>query len=132
MEICWAPQNQLQSGAAAEPVNDDADGDDDIICHETEYKVLICRQHQYAVRNLHDHLRDQHAIIGIERRRAIVEKYMQYELQEPGKVQQPPALGPPIPALGQPVKALQCNEDACGFVCINRKWMQQHCNQKHG
>ena len=56
MEICWASQNQLQSEAAAELVNDDADDNNDIICHKTEYKMLICRQHQYMMWNLHDHL----------------------------------------------------------------------------
>ncbi len=130
MEICWAPQNQVQGGeAAAEPMGN---ADDDIICYEAEYKVLICRQHQYAVRNLHDHLRDKHTTIGIEQRRAIVEEHMQHELQKPGKVRQPPALGPPIPALGQPVKALQCSDEACGHISINRKTMQQHCNRTHG
>src|SRR5438094_5478812 len=37
-----------------------------VFCLKKKYKMLICRQHQYVVRNLHDHLWDQHAIIIIE------------------------------------------------------------------
>jgi hypothetical protein len=106
-------------------------GRDDVFHYESKYKVLICKKHQYAVRNPHDHLRDKHAEIAIEGRRAIIERYAGCERWEPAKVQLPPPLGPPIPALGQPLKALQCNEKVCGFISINRKEMLKHCNKIH-
>jgi len=128
MKICWASQNQLQSRAVAEFMNN---ADDNIICYEAEYKVLICRQHYYAMWNLHDHLHDKHMIIGIEQHCVIAERYTQYELQKLGKMQQPLPLGPPIPALSQPIKALQCNDEMCEHISINCKTMQQHCNCTH-
>src|SRR2546430_9253391 len=37
MKICWAPENRVQGEAATEPMGN---ADDDIICYETEYKML--------------------------------------------------------------------------------------------
>lgn len=106
-----------------------AENADEVLHHEPDYKLPICAQHGYAVRNLFDHLRDEHPI-GIEEQRAIVKKYAQFELLEPSKVQLPP-LGPPIQALGNPVKAFLCEEEERGFVSINNSVTRKHCNKAH-
>jgi hypothetical protein len=102
-----------------------------MLLYEPEFKVLICKQHQYEVRSVYGHLRDEHKTICPQKRRAITERYARYELEEPGRIQLPRAEELPIPALGQPVKALRCNEEGCGHISINRKAIMKHCNQAH-
>ena len=137
MNICWDVQHGLQhatsteSAGAVTPAAATVTVGDDILSYEPEFKVLICKQHQYAVRNLYNHLRDEHKTIPIVERRVIVERYTRCELEEPAKVQLPQPLGPFIEALGRPVKALQCDGEACGFISINRQAMKKHCNQAH-
>ena len=135
MNICWDIESGLQQMTdATSPMPISLltmAGADDFLQYEPKYKVLICRQHRYAVRNLDRHLRDEHKAIHLKKRRAIVERYARCELREPAEVQLPPPLGPPILALGQPVKALHCDGTGCEFVSINRQAMKKHCNKKH-
>ena len=65
-------QNQLQSEAVTKFMND---ADDNIICHEIKYEMLICRKHEYVVQNLHDYFHDKHTIIDIEQYYIIIKRY---------------------------------------------------------
>ncbi|KAL2356365.1 hypothetical protein BJ546DRAFT_601037 [Cryomyces antarcticus] len=131
MNVCWNPHTTTQHATTAGPVCQiTIENEEEVLHYEPEYKVLICREHGYSVRNLHDHLRDQHAT-NIKERRAIVEKYAQYELLEPRNVPLPPPLGSPIEGLGKPVEAFLCEEEECGFVSTNHSVIRKHCNTKH-
>ena len=107
-----------------------ADTADNVLHYEPEYKVLICKEHGYAVRNLCLHLRDAHTV-SAEDRRLIVDKYAGLSLAKPVEVPLPPPLGPPFEALGQPIDALICDEEECGFISINPTKMRMHGNKKH-
>ncbi len=62
------------------------DTEDDMICHETKYEMLICKEHEYVVWNLHNHLHDKYITVSIEQHHVIVEKYVQYKLQKSDKM----------------------------------------------
>lgn len=83
MKICWTPQNQLQSRAATELMNN---AEDNMICYETEYEMLICREHEYTMWNLYNHLCNKHTTVSIEQHHVIIKKYVQYKLQKSGKM----------------------------------------------
>lgn len=55
---------------------------DSFLHYEADYKVLICREHGYALWSLSTHLRNQH-FIPAKARKAIVEKYNSYTLLDP-------------------------------------------------
>src|SRR5438034_9415544 len=105
--------------------------DDNIICYKTEYKILICRQHYYAMQNLHNYFHNKHMIINIEQHHVIAEKYIQYEFQKSNKMQQSFLLKSSISALNQFVKIFQCNDEMCRHISINHKTMQQHYNHTY-
>lgn len=96
-----------------------------------EYKVLVCKEHCYALRNLDLHLRDSHTI-AVGDRRAIAGRYAALSLAKPAEVPLPPPLSPPFEALGQPMDGILCDEEECGFISINRTRMRMHCNKEHG
>ena len=102
-----------------------------MVYYDDEYKVLICREHRYAIRNLDTHLRDKHGI-AIKRRRIIVDSCASLALARPTEVRQPPPLGPAFDALGPPVDALLCSEAGCGFTSVQPTWIRHHCNTAHG
>lgn len=103
---------------------------DRLLYHETEYNILICREHSYAIRNINTHLRDQHTVAA-KVRRSIVERYASLSLAKPTDVRLPPPFGPPFDILGQPVDALLCTETGCGFASVELTSVRRHCNQAH-
>jgi len=110
--------------------NDDhiADG---FLHYKADYRVLICKEHGYALRSLSTHLRDQHSIPA-KARKAIVAKYNSYSLPGPKEIPLPPPFGRPFEALAAPVEAFLCDAEECGFISKNRSVVAQHCNQAHG
>ena len=55
---------------------------DDMLHHDQNYKMLICKKHEYVLQNLSSHLCDEHKIISVKKYHVIVEKYKQYKLAE--------------------------------------------------
>jgi len=102
---------------------------DRLLYYDHAYKVLICKEHRYAMRNLDMHLRDQHAV-GIAVRRIIVERYASLPVARPADVRLPPPFGPPCVALGLPVDGLLCK--SCAFACAQPTSIRRHCNLTHG
>lgn len=79
---------------------------DEWLYYDSHYKVLVCRYHGYAVRNLATHLRLQHKVRSSERS-AIERKYGACELLEPAQVATPPSLQAPLDWLGSPMRGIQ-------------------------
>jgi hypothetical protein len=97
--------------------------------HEN-YAVLICRTHQFAIKNLHYHLRDYHSG-STKEKKAVVQLFERYQLSDPKGVTLPPPLEEPFASLGKPLNAFICNEPECGYISINRNNVRIHCNQAH-
>jgi hypothetical protein len=78
---------------------------DEWLYYDSYYKVLVCRYHGYAVRNLATHLRLQHKVRSSERS-AIEKKFRACELLEPAQVSTPPSLQAPLDWLRSPMRGL--------------------------
>ncbi|TKA60633.1 hypothetical protein B0A49_13140 [Cryomyces minteri] len=101
-----------------------------VLQYEPQHKVLICREHHYAVQNLAKHLKVYH--VGDAReKRAVVGKYRQYAFLKPVEVPLPEPVGAPFDSLGKPRKAYICDEEECGLISVSRSVVAQHCNKKH-
>jgi Orsellinic acid/F9775 biosynthesis cluster protein D len=100
-----------------------------LLHYNVEYKVLICREHRYAIRGLYAHLQQQH-LVATNIRRILVERYGSLALVEPKDVRLPP-LGPPINELRPPVDVLRCAEPGCGYTSVAPTAIRQHCNSVH-
>lgn len=103
---------------------------DELLQYESNYKVVICKQHLQAVQNIDRHLEKYHSVAAKDRR-AIVNKYAQYTILEPPRVPLPAPLEPPLGVLGKPIDGFLCEEEECGFISINRSVIAQHCNKVH-
>ena len=101
-----------------------------LVCYNNKYKILICKEHCYAIQNLDRHLRDEHAVAA-KVRKIIVSKHASLVLAKPTDVRQPPPLGEAFDALKPPVDALLCDEAGCGFISIQPTWIRHHCNTAH-
>jgi len=104
---------------------------DDILHHDQDYKVLICKKHEYVLQNLNSHLCNEHQIISVKKCHVIIKKYRQYELVKSAEMWLLFLLNSLMSVLRWSVKTLQCEERACEFVSINYKMMQKHCNREH-
>ena len=60
---------------------------DDIFSYKLKFKMLICKQHQYMMQNLYNHLQDEHKIILIMKQHIIVKRYTQCKLEKSVKMQ---------------------------------------------
>ncbi|GAB7357797.1 hypothetical protein MBLNU459_g0613t1 [Dothideomycetes sp. NU459] len=101
-----------------------------ILQYEEQYKVIICREHGYAVRNLARHLRESH-LGKAKDKQQVVRMFSDCEVADPREVLVPPPLEAPIEALGKPRLAFLCEEDECNYISTNRSEMGKHCNKKH-
>jgi hypothetical protein len=85
---------------------------DDWLYYNSQYRVLVCRYHEYAVWNLASHLRLQHKVRSSERS-AIEEMFSTCELLEPAQVATPLPLEAPFHWLGAPCEDFSAtNPDA--------------------
>ena len=103
---------------------------DEWLYYDSHYKVLVCRYHGYAVRNLATHLRLQHKVRSSERS-AIEKRYGACELLEPAQVAIPPSLQAPLDWLGSPMRGFQCDEPGCSKISISRDEIRKHCYKEH-
>ena len=98
------------------------------------HRVLVCREHRYAVRNLKTHLDRSHALPAVVKK-AVLAHFARLSLVLPEQAPLPEPDGAPIECLGQPVKGHLCDGDEngrCGFISTRRDTTAQHCNQVHG
>ena len=93
--------------------------------YQSQYRVIICLEHQYAIEKINIHLRDFHRL-SKERRKELTETYSSLERVEPRHVQSPPPGGPPIEVLGLPVKAFACQHHDCDFISTSEDWIRKH------
>lgn len=103
---------------------------DEWLYYDSHYKVLVCRYHGYAVRNLATHLRLQHKVRSSERS-AIEKKYGACELLEPAQVTTPPSLQAPLDWLGSPMRGFRCDESGCTKISMSRDEIRKHCYKEH-
>lgn len=94
------------------------------------HKVLVCREHATAMRNVDAHLREHHGVQAKERRR-ILEKYSGLFIEtDPDKIVLP-SLSSPIAALAV-LDGFRCAQEGCAHMTINKNGMKQHWNKAHG
>jgi len=98
--------------------------------YDSQHRVLVCRYHEYAVRNLATHLRLQHEVRTSER--SVIEgKFRGYELLEPAQVATPPSLPAPFDWLGAPTREYQCDEPGCSKIPTSRDEIRKRCYKEH-
>lgn len=107
-EVVWDPRSGRQAATAtAQLENQQGNATDprSILHYEEQFKVLICKEHGYALQNLAEHLRKHHAV-NAQDRQQIVQEYSNFELLRPQDVPLPEPIGKPFDSLRKPVKAL--------------------------
>lgn len=98
--------------------------------YNPQYRVLVCRHHQYAVRNLATHLRLEHRVRRKER--LLIEgAFRACELVDPMHVSVPPPLENPLDWLGTPVRGYCCDKSGCSKITVSRDEIRKHCNKAH-
>jgi hypothetical protein len=115
MEISWS----LQPGEAAAAVG--------TFQYLEEYKLIVCREHGYALRNLDRHLVEYH-VYPRSVRKTISLRFNGVTFVAPEDAPLPKAYGPPIEAIAAPRVGFLCDERDCGFISISRTRTAQHCN----
>lgn len=115
MEINWS----LQDAEAATAV--------ETFKYLEEHKLIVCREHGYALRNLDRHLVDYH-VYPQRVRKTISRLFNGVEFVFPEDAPLPKAYGPPIEHIAPPRVGFLCDEKECGFISISRTRTAQHCN----
>lgn len=143
MEVRWNPRAGTQhestpasttastTAATTNTNSSSTEPPDWFLYYDPDYKVLICKEHGYAIRNLRLHLRDYHSIRQ-KIQKEIVKKYSEYALLGPRDVLLPPPFGPPFEILRKPMDAFLCDEEECRFISINRDGVRKHSKKMHG
>lgn len=96
-----------------------------------EYRIIICLEHQYAVRSVAHHLRIYHSGTDVVKK-AVVALLASHDLHVPKDVPAPKPLGVPFPQLGDPLHAFICDEPECERISVSRDEIRKHCNKDHG
>lgn len=97
------------------------------------YKVLVCKEHGYGLRNVKRHLLEHHSYHR-HVRDAVVEHFGGLDIACPEEVALPTSASDVIEVLQAPRTGLRCNgweEQTCDFVSTSKEKMSRHCNQ-HG
>jgi hypothetical protein len=97
-----------------------------------EYKLLICKFHGHAVRNIKKHL-ESHMGSRVAKRVA-AQKFDGLELMTPELINMPITGTTPFPCLSPPVDAYLClsSRGACGFISKATTSMAKHRSLAHG
>jgi superfamily II DNA helicase RecQ len=115
MEISWSLQDE-EAAAAVETFK-----------YLEEHKLIVCREHGYALRNLDRHLVDYH-VYPRSIRKTISRLFNGVAFVFPEDAPLPKAYGPPIEHIAPPRVGFLCDETECGFISISRTRTAQHCN----
>jgi hypothetical protein len=97
--------------------------------HEN-YAILICRTHQYAIKNLYYHLRDYYSG-SIKEKKAVVQLFKRHQLSDPKGVVLPPLLEELFASLRKPLNAFIYNEPEYRYISINQNNVRIHYNQAY-
>jgi hypothetical protein len=111
--------------------NDHQDHEESPITYNTQYQLLICREHGYALQNFKTHLRDEHSL-SLTERKVIIAQHEQQPLTPASQLVHPLSVSSPVPGLKKAIKAYQCQHRSCTFIAASEDWIRQHANQKHG
>jgi len=119
-----------QRNTLTENIQVTAQNADEVFEYLPRYKVLVCKTHRYAVRDLDEHLKRLHKT-AIAERRAITSHFADCERIGHAQVTLPPPLEPPFDCLGTPKRAYICEEPECEELSTSRDAIRIHCNKKH-
>lgn len=106
-------------------------GPQDLLVYDARYRVLICRECQYAIQKsaLQSHLL-RHKIYREERQR-LLSSIAQLDLCEPHEVSLPGPTSLPIQYITL-LSGYRCLVDGCDSLCSSTKRMRQHQSKEHG
>lgn len=93
----------------------------------SEYKLMVCKEHGYALRNLDRHLLEYH-VFPLSVRKAVVQHFNGVRRVLPEDARLPTPYGPPINVITPPKSGFLCAEEDCGFISTCRARIGQHCN----
>jgi hypothetical protein len=106
---------------------------DQYMTYDVEYKVLICRQHKYAIPpdTILRHFRQSHKGIPLPTRQAISDYSKTVDLASPEDVAMPLV---PVRAIKhlRMFNGFQCQYDGCSELRSTDVSMKQHCWAEHG
>ena len=104
---------------------------DQYFIYNTEYKVLICREHGYAIQQsrIDRHLRESHSAIPRHIRQELVDHSKKLELVDATDIEDPQDTPIAIRCLNL-VESLRCN--MCPYIRKHIKQMTNHCIMVHG
>jgi hypothetical protein len=114
MEIIWSPQNE--EAAAIETFH-----------YLREYKLIVCKEHGYALRNLDRHLREYYTFPRSVQK-TIAQRFNGVQCVVPENATLPEAYSPPVEAIALPRVGFLCDEEDYGFISVSRIRTAQHCN----
>ncbi|KAH6669770.1 hypothetical protein B0J14DRAFT_597145 [Halenospora varia] len=105
-------------------------GSQELLQYNENYRVLICRECQYAVQKnaLASHLL-RHKIYRDEKE-ALLASLSQFDLLEPHLVEPPSPGSPPIDGLSI-IPGYRCTAADCGNLCASIKRMRRHWSEIH-
>lgn len=101
--------------------------------YNAAHRVLICKEHRYAVTSWKRHLSDYHAI-GASGLRDAVRFLQDLDIVKPEDAELPTPNGPPLEYLRPSRLGFECrgtNDNNCGRISVSRKGIAQHCNKMH-
>lgn len=97
------------------------------------HRVLICKEHRYAVTSWKRHLSDYHAISASALKDA-ARSLQDLDIVKPEDAETPTPNGPPLEYLQPSRLGFECrgtSENHCGRISISRPAIAQHCNKMH-
>lgn len=97
-----------------------------------ELKVLVCKKHGHAIRNLKRHLADFHPDAK-DANALTVKECKKFEILAPEKITLPEPGQKPYSCLIPPLDAYQCSgvEGGCSFISVRRETVGRHWKSTH-
>ena len=98
-----------------------------------EFKLLVCKSHGYAVRNVKRHLEEQHRETKAVNR-AVAQRLTDLEIRDPRTADVPTGPVAPFPSLSPPVSGFFCGDEdgKCGFLSTSSQSLSRHWKATHG
>jgi hypothetical protein len=92
-----------------------------------DFKLLVCKSHGHAVRNVKRHLEEQHVETEIVNKAAIA-RLTALEIHDPRAVEVPITLIAPFASLSSLVNGFLCGSEGgkCAFLSINDQSISRH------
>lgn len=102
----------------------------DLLRYEPKYKVLICRECQYAIQKsaVQSHLL-RHKIYRGERQ-SLLSLVTEFDLSKPEDVPLPDPTSSPVDILPV-ISGYRCTRPGCGHLCASSKRMRHHWSEIH-